>query len=120
MMLRLRPAIFLAGVVALTGGGDIGGGLDDLGVDHARGGLGGTSRRGADGAAEQAAELVEDAVFLPAGEVGRVGGELDDAQPVGVLCGELRQLAVQVHVQVVAAPDQGAPSCWWVATIRSR
>jgi hypothetical protein len=49
----------LGRIRALTRGGDVGGGLDALGVDHARRGLGAAAFGGADQAAQQAVQLGE-------------------------------------------------------------
>ena len=67
-MLRLRPTIF--GVVrALTRGGDAGGGLDALRVDHARRRLRAAALLLSHQLPQQAVELGKDAVGLPLGEV---------------------------------------------------
>lgn len=60
----------LACVDALAGGRHVGGGLDALGVDDARGWFVVSAFLPADLAAKEAVELVEYALFLSAGEVG--------------------------------------------------
>ena len=64
-MLRLRPTIFLPASMPWLGGGDVGGGLDALGVDEAGGRFGRAAFGGADQAAQQAVELGEDALVVP-------------------------------------------------------
>jgi hypothetical protein len=57
------------GVVALVGEVDLGGGLDRLRVEYAGAGVGVAPLAFSDEPAEEARELVEDAVGLPFGEV---------------------------------------------------
>lgn len=67
--MALAACDLLARVDTLAGGRDVGGGLDALGVQHARAWFGVPACGLADQSAEQAVELVECAVLLPGGEV---------------------------------------------------
>lgn len=73
----------LAGVDALVGRGDLGGGLDALGVDDTGGRILLPAFLAPDLAPQQAVELVKDILFLPAGEV------CADGVPVRVVVREI-------------------------------